>query len=176
MAKQFRKEKIDSKFKVNDDIRIRGNVRVVGEGINSSVVSIDEAREIAKEASLDLVLINDSQSIPIVKVCNFEKMVYEMKKLEKKNKHNSKPLKEVQLTVNIAKHDLETKVNNARKFIENGNRVKVVLSMKGRELSRREENKKSILEFIVMLEDVAVPESTPRDEGNRTTVILKRKG
>ena len=99
-----------------------------------------------------------------------------MKKLEKKNKHNSKPLKEVQLTVNIAKHDLETKVNNARKFIENGNRVKVVLSMKGRELSRREENKKSILEFIVMLEDVAVPESTPRDEGNRTTVILKRKG
>lgn len=176
MAKQFRKEKIDSKFKVNDDIRIRGNVRVVGEGINSSVVSIDEAREMAKEASLDLVLINDSQSIPIVKVCNFEKMVYEMKKLEKKNKHNSKPLKEVQLTVNIAKHDLETKVNNARKFIENGNRVKVVLSMKGRELSRREENKKSILEFIVMLEDVAVPESTPRDEGNRTTVILKRKG
>lgn len=176
MAKQFRKEKIDSKFKVNDDIRIRGNVRVVGEGINSSVVSIDEAREVAKEASLDLVLINDSQSIPIVKVCNFEKMVYEMKKLEKKNKHNSKPLKEVQLTVNIAKHDLETKVNNARKFIENGNRVKVVLSMKGRELSRREENKKSILEFIVMLEDVAVPESTPRDEGNRTTVILKRKG
>lgn len=176
MVKQFRKEKIDSKFKVNDGIRIRGNVRVVGEGINSSVVSIDEAREIAKEASLDLVLINDSQSIPIVKVCNFEKMVYEMKKLEKKNKHNSKPLKEVQLTVNIAKHDLETKVNNARKFIENGNRVKVVLSMKGRELSRREENKKSILEFIVMLEDVAVPESTPRDEGNRTTVILKRKG
>lgn len=176
MVKQFRKEKIDSKFKVNDDIRIRGNVRVVGEGINSSVVSIDEAREIAKELSLDLVLINDSQSIPIVKVCNFEKMVYEMKKLEKKNKHNSKPLKEVQLTVNIAKHDLETKVNNARKFIENGNRVKVVLSMKGRELSRREENKKSILEFIVMLEDVAVPESTPRDEGNRTTVILKRKG
>jgi translation initiation factor IF-3 len=176
MAKQFRKEKIDSKFKVNDDIRIRGNVRVVGEGINSSVVSIDEAREMAKELSLDLVLINDSQSIPIVKVCNFEKMVYEMKKLEKKNKHNSKPLKEVQLTVNIAKHDLETKVNNARKFIENGNRVKVVLSMKGRELSRREENKKSILEFIVMLEDVAVPESTPRDEGNRTTVILKRKG
>ena len=139
-------------------------------------MSIDEAREVAKEASLDLVLINDSQSIPIVKVCNFEKMVYEMKKLEKKNKHNSKPLKEVQLTVNIAKHDLETKVNNARKFIENGNRVKVVLSMKGRELSRREENKKSILEFIVMLEDVAVPESTPRDEGNRTTVILKRKG
>lgn len=176
MVKQFRKEKIDSKFKVNDDIRIRGNVRVVGEGINSSVVSIDEARKIAEEASLDLVLINDSQSIPIVKVCNFEKMVYEMKKLEKKNKHNSKPLKEIQLTVNIAKHDLETKVNNARKFIENGNRVKVVLSMKGRELSRREENKKSILEFIVMLEDVAVPESTPRDEGNRTTVILKRKG
>jgi len=84
-------------------------------------------------------------------------------------------LKEIQLSVNIAKHDLETKANNARKFLEDGSRVRVVLSMKGRELSRREENKKSILEFIVMLDDVAVPETTPRDEGNRTSVILKKK-
>jgi translation initiation factor IF-3 len=102
-------------------------------------------------------------------------MLYEMKKAAKKSKQNAKPLKEIQLSVNIAKHDLETKANNARKFLEDGSRVRVVLSMKGRELSRREENKKSILEFIVMLDDVAVPETTPRDEGNRTSVILKKK-
>ena len=84
-------------------------------------------------------------------------------------------MKEVQLSVNISEHDLETKANNARKFIENGNRVKVTLTMRGRELVRREENKRSILEFIVMMDDVAVPESQPRDEGNKTTVILKRK-
>jgi translation initiation factor IF-3 len=102
-------------------------------------------------------------------------MLYELKKSEKKNKQATKPLKEIQLSFNIAKHDLETKANNARKFIEDGSRVRVTLSMKGRELSRREENKKSILEFIVLLEDVAVPEATPRDEGNKTVVTLKRK-
>jgi translation initiation factor IF-3 len=84
-------------------------------------------------------------------------------------------LKEIQLSVNIAKHDLETKVNNAKKFIEDGSRVRVILSMKGRELSRREDNKKSILEFIVMMDEVATPESAPKDEGNKTTVILKKK-
>jgi translation initiation factor IF-3 len=84
-------------------------------------------------------------------------------------------MKEIQLSVNIAKHDLETKANNARKFIEDGCRVRVTLTMKGRELSRKEENKKSILEFIVMLEDVAIPESMLRDEGNKTFVILKKK-
>ena len=61
------------------------------------------------------------------------------------------------------------------KFIEDGSRVRVTLTMKGRELSRREENKKSILEFIVMLEDVAVPEAAPRDESNKTFVVLKKK-
>ena len=102
-------------------------------------------------------------------------MLYELKKAAKKNKQQVKPLKEIQLSVNIAKHDLETKANNAKKFIEDGSRVRVILAMKGRELSRREDNKKSILEFIVMMDDVAVPESTPKDEGNKTVVILKKR-
>ena len=102
-------------------------------------------------------------------------MLYEIKKNAKKNRQVVKPMKDIQLSVNIAKHDLETKANNARKFINDGSRVRVVLTMKGRELSRREENKKSILEFIVMLEDVAVPEAPLRDDGNKTTVILKRR-
>ena len=102
-------------------------------------------------------------------------MIYEFKKNAKKNRQNVKPMKEIQLSVNIAKHDMETKANSARKFIEDGSRVRVVLKMKGRELTRREENKKSILEFIVMMEDIAVPEYAPRDEGNKTSVILKKK-
>jgi translation initiation factor IF-3 len=175
MVKQTRREKIDSRFRVNEEINVNGNVRIVGEGIESKVVGIMEARKMADAMDMDLVLLNDSQQIPIIRICNYEKMLYEIKKNEKKNKHNSKPLKEIQLTVNIARHDLETKANNARKFLEDGSRVKVVLSMKGRELTRRDENKRSILEFIVMLEDIAVPESVPRDEGNRTIVILKKK-
>ena len=165
----------DSKFRVNDEIRFKGDVRIVGENIDSRVVSISEARKIAENMDLDLVEIQGKLEIPIMRICNSEKMIYELKKSAKKNKQNAKPLKEIQLSVNIARHDLETKANNARKFIEDGSRVRVVLTMKGRELSRREENKKSILEFIVMLEDVATPEATPRDEGNKTSVILKKK-
>ena len=174
MAKA-KKNDFSSKFRVNDEIRIGGNVRIVGEGIESKVVTMSEARKIAEDMELDLVEIQGKSDVPIVKGCNYEKMLYELKKAAKKNKQHVKPLKEIQLGVNIAKHDLETKANNAKRFIEDGSRVRVTLAMKGRELSRREDNKKSILEFIVMMDDVAVPESTPKDEGNKTVVILKKR-
>ena len=161
MAKP-KKNDVSSKFRVNDEIRFNGDVRIVGTDIESKM-------------ELDLVEIQGNLEIPIIRICNYEKMLYELKKAAKKSKQNVKPLKEIQLSVNIAKHDLETKANNARKFIEDGSRVRVTLTMKGRELSRREENKKSILEFIVMLEDVAVPEAAPRDESNKTFVVLKKK-
>ena len=124
---------------------------------------------------LDLVLLNSNGSEPVLKLCNFEKMLYEMKRMAKKNKQTAKPLKDIQLSVNIAQHDLETKANYARKFLEDGYKVRVILSMKGRELSRREENKKSLLEFIVLLENEASCEGALRDEGNKTVVILKPK-
>jgi len=174
MAKQ-KKDDFSSKFRVNDEIRFNGSVRIVGNGIESQVLPMSEARKIAEGMELDLVEIQGNLDIPIIRICNYEKMLYELKKAAKKNKQQTKPLKEIQLSVNIAKHDLETKANNARKFLEDGSRVRVTLSMKGRELSRREENKKSILEFIVLLEDIAIPEATPRDEGNKTTVILKKR-
>lgn len=174
MAKA-KKNDFSSKFRVNDEIRIGGNVRIVGEGIESKVVTMSEACKIAEDMELDLVEIQGKSDVPIVRVCNYEKMLYELKKAAKKNKQHVKPLKEIQLSVNIAKHDLETKANNAKRFIEDGSRVRVTLAMKGRELSRREDNKKSILEFIVMMDDVAVPESTPKDEGNKTVVILKKR-
>ena len=172
---QRQRNDISSRFRVNEEIRLSGSVRIVGEGIESRVVPIAEARRVAEDMGLDLVDLGGKQEIPVLKVCNYEKMVYEMKKAAKKNKQTAKPLKDIQLSVNIAKHDMETKANNARRFLEDGSRVRVTLTMKGRELARREENKKSILEFIVMLEDVAVPEAAPRDDGNKTSVILKKK-
>lgn len=174
MAK-VKKNDLSSKFRVNDEIRFNGNVRIVGDGIESEVVPMSEARKIADEMELDLVEIQGRSEIPIIRICNYEKMLYSLKKAAKKNKQQTKPMKDIQLSVNIAKHDLETKANNARKFIEDGSRVRVTLAMKGRELTRREENKKSILEFVVMMDDVAVPESAPRDEGNKTVVILKKR-
>ena len=171
---KINKNDFSKKFRVNDEIRISGNVRITGDNIESEIVSIAQARRTAEDMGLDLVEIQSKSDIPIIKICNYEKMIYELKK-NAKRKQQTKPLKEIQLSVNIAKHDLETKVKNAKRFIEDGSRVKVILSMKGRELFRREENKKAILEFIVMMEDVAVLETTPKDEGNKTVVILKKK-
>ena len=162
-------------FKINDEIKAH-TVRIVGEGIDSKIVPLSEAKNIADSMELDLIEINDNGSIPIVKVASYDKMLYVLKKAAKKNKQHGSKVKEIQLRVNIAQHDLETKANQAKKFINEGDKVKVILTMKGRELIRREENKRSILEFITLLDDVANPESMPKDEGNKTIVILKKKG
>lgn len=174
MAK-VNKQKNPISFRVNDELMGNYDVRIVGDDIESRVVSLKEAKEIADEMDLDLIEINGKVSPPIMRIGNYEKMVYEIKKAEKKKAHVAKPLKEIQLSVNISSHDLETKANNAKKFIDDGSKVKVTLSMKGRELTRRDENKRSILEFITLMEEVALPESMPKDEGNRTIVILKPK-
>ena len=164
------------RYRVNDEIRGYNELRIVGEGIESKITTMAEARQIAESMELDLIEINPTSNPPVAKIASYEKLMYELKKAAKKNKQSAKPLKEIQLSVNITEHDLQTKANNAKKFIENGSKVKVTLTMKGRELTRREDSKRSILEFIVMLEDVAVPESQPRDDGNKTIVILKKKG
>jgi len=167
---------ITPEFRINDELRGTYDVRIIGDGIESKVVSLDEAKKIASGMEMDLIEINRKAQPPIMRIAQYDKFIYKLKKDAKKNKHNPKPLKEIQLSVNISEHDLKTKANNARKFIEDGSKVKVTLSMKGRELTRREESKKSILEFIVMLDEVATPESMLRDEGNKTIVILKKKG
>ena len=164
------------RYRVNDEIRGYNELRIVGEGIESKITTMAEARQIAESMELDLIEINPTSNPPVVKIASYEKLMYELKKAAKKNKQSAKPLKEIQLSVNITEHDLQTKADNAKKFIENGSKVKVTLTMKGRELTRREDSKRSILEFIVMLEDVAVPEAQPRDDGNKTIVILKKKG
>ena len=124
---------------------------------------------------MDLIEINSVANPPNVRVRVYEKFLYEMKKNAKKNKQQSSQVKEIMLSVNISKHDLETKVNHAKEFISKGDKVRVTLTMKGRELTRREENKKSLLEFIVMMDDVAIPEGKLMDNGNRTIVTLKKK-
>lgn len=161
--------------RINDEIHGLREVRITGDGIEPQIIQLYEAKKMAKELELDLVEINPNAKPPVLKIMNYEKWVYEQKKLAKKKKHATQDLKEVQLSTNIASNDLNTKVNRAKEFIENGHKVKVVLTMKGRELSRRDESKRSLLEFIVKMEDVALPESNLRDEGNKCIVILKRK-
>lgn len=176
MARKFKRPFVAQipRYCVNEDIHLSGNVRVTGEGFNGEIVPIQKARRMAEENDLDLIEINHQAEPPVVRIANYEKMVYEMKKNAKKQKQSQKPIKEIQLTVSIAEHDLQTKANKAKEFIEDGSKVRVVLTMKGRELIRREENKKSILDFIELMSEVAKPEAPLRDEGNKTVVILRK--
>ena len=162
-------------YRTNEEITLKGNVRIVGNDIESRIVNINEARKIADDMELDLIEFNSKINPPILKIGNYEKLIYELKKNAKKNKQNVTQVKEIQLSVNIAKHDLETKANKAKEFLKDGHKVKVILTMKGREMARKEENKKSLLEFIVMLEDVASIENNLVENGNKTMVILKKK-
>jgi translation initiation factor IF-3 len=166
-------------YRINREIYIEdrsGMVRLILPEGGNEVCHITEARKKAEELELDLVEIKGDANPPVLKICDYSKLIYEYKKNQKRNNHNTKALKEIQLSVNIAANDMQTKANMAKRFLENGSKVKVVLSMRGREKARREENKKSIYEFITMLEDIAVPESMPKDEGdNKTIVILKKK-
>ena len=138
-------------------------------------MSLDEAREIAEREEKDLIEINQKTTPPIVKLEDYSKYLYELKKQMKNNKKPSVTLKEIQLSTNIASNDLLVKANKARKFISEGDKVKVVLTMRGRELSRRDDSKKCLYEFIDMLSDISMPEALPRDEGNKCSVILKKK-
>ena len=165
--------------RINDEIVGYDEVRLIYKGDDgenhSEVMSLDEAREIAEREEKDLIEINQKTTPPIVKLEDYSKYLYELKKQMKNNKKPSVILKEIQLSTNIASNDLSVKANKARKFISEGDKVKVVLTMRGRELSRRDDSKKCLYEFIDMLSDISAPEAFPRDEGNKCSVILKKK-
>ncbi len=114
------------------DIRTMKEVRLVGEGRNDIVLA-SEAFRLAEEESLDLVLVSTPDAIPpVVRIEDFKKLAYEKKKKQKANRQTS-DLKEIQLKANISDHDLQTKVHNIDRFLERGDKVKVVVRLKGRE-------------------------------------------
>lgn len=163
-------------YRINDELDYAKNakVRIVGNNVESKVVTFEDAVNIAESLELDLIEIQNNGKEPILRIQSYEKFLYEQKKHNKKQKPTSQ-LKEIPLSVNIADHDLATKVAQAKRFIADGDKVKLVLSMRGRELSRREYSKESFRKFIEMMSDVAVLEAAPKDEGNKSFAILKKK-
>lgn len=171
------KKTIIKDFYINNELNIKDvdNVRIVGDNIESHVVTFAEAKKIASDMEKDVVGLNLTTNPPILKIVAYDKFMYELKKNAKKNKVANKPLKEIDLSVNIAQNDLETKVKKAKQFIEDGSKVKVVLTMRGRELSRKDFSKKSLEDFIEMMTDVATLDNQVKDEGNKAIVIFKKK-
>lgn len=107
-------------------------VRIVGEGVNE-IITIQEAVRQAEDLGLDLVLVSDEATPPVVRIEDFKKLEYEKKKAKKANKQQVSALKEVQFKINISEHDLATKLAKIDKFLERGDKVKVSIKLKGRE-------------------------------------------
>ena len=162
---------------INEQIRDR-EVRVIGEeGQQLGVMPPKEAMKLAKEANVDLVKIAPSANPPVCKLVNYGKYRYELARKEKeaKKKQKTVEVKEVRLSPNIDTNDLNTKMNNAKKFISKGNKVKVTLRFRGREMAHVQQSKHILDDFAKMLEDVAVVEKAAKLEGRNMSMVLTER-
>ena len=162
---------------INEQIRDK-EVRVIGEdGAQLGIMSSREAMKLAQEAELDLVKIAPKAQPPVCKIIDYGKYRYELARKEKeaKKKQKTVEVKEVRLSPNIETNDLNTKVNNAKKFISKGNKVKVTLRFRGREMAHVQQSKHILDDFAQMLADVAVVEKAPKVEGRTMTMFLTEK-
>lgn len=162
---------------INEQIRCK-EVRVIGEeGQQLGVMPPKEAMKLAKEANVDLVKIAPSANPPVCKLVNYGKYRYELARKEKEAKKKQKTIeiKEVRLSPNIDVNDLNTKNNAARKFIEKGNKVKVTLRFRGREMAHIDSSKHILEEFAEKLSDIAVVEKAPKLEGRSMMMFLTEK-
>ena len=166
-----------SELMINEQIRDK-EIRVIGEnGEQLGIMSARDAMKLAKEAELDLVKIAPTAKPPVCKIIDYGKYRYELARKEKeaKKKQKTVEVKEVRLSPNIDTNDLNTKVNNAKKFIGKGNKVKVTLRFRGREMAHVQSSKHILDDFAALLEDVAVVEKPAKMEGRSMSMVLTEK-
>lgn len=162
---------------INGQIRDK-EVRVISEdGEQLGVMSSKDAMKLAKEAELDLVKIAPKAQPPVCKIIDYGKYKYELARKEKeaKKKQKTVEVKEVRLSPNIDTNDLNTKVNNAKKFISKGNKVKVTLRFRGREMAHMQQSKHILDDFAELLKDIAVVEKQPKLEGRSMSMVLTER-
>lgn len=140
-------------------------------------MSAEDALAAAEEAGLDLVKIAANANPPVVRIIDFSKYRYELKRKEKdqKKKQHVIEVKEVRLSPNIDTNDLNTKVSAARKFLEKGNKIKVNLRFRGREMSRMQQSLPVLQDFAEQLHDIAQIDKPAKAEGRSLVMILSPK-
>ena len=166
-----------SELFINEQIRDK-EIRLIGEsGEQLGIMSSREALKLAEEAGLDLVKIAPTAKPPVCKIVDYGKYRYELARKEKDAKRKQKVIevKEIRMSPNIDTNDLNTKVGAARKFLEKGNRVKVTLRFRGREMAHMSTSKHILDDFAQMLSDVAVVEKMPKVEGRSMIMFLTVK-
>ena len=166
-----------SELMINEQIRDK-EVRLIGEnGEQLGVMSAREAQKLAEEAGLDLVKIAPTAKPPVCKIVDYGKFRYAQARKEKEAKKKQKVIdvKEIRLSPNIDTNDLNTKVNAAKKFLTKGDKVKVTLRFRGREMAHMNSSKHILDDFAASLSDVAVVEKAPKVEGRSMTMFLTEK-
>ena len=168
---------IKQELLINEKIRAK-EVQLIGQnGEKLGIVSLDEALDKAQDAKLDLALVSPGANPPVCKLMNYGKYKFEQAKREKESRKNQKTFetKEIRVTPNIEKHDFEFKAKNARKFIEDGNKVKITVRFRGRELNYVKSGEDTLNKFVECLSDIANVEKKPLLEGKNMFVILSKK-
>lgn len=166
-----------SELMINEQIRDKEVRLINAEGEQLGVMSSKDAMKLAKEANLDLVKIAPNAKPPVCKIIDYGKYRYEMARKEKEAKKKQKVIevKEIRLSPNIDVNDLNTKMNHARKFLQSGNRVKVSVRFRGRELAHTATGKVILDGFAEKLSDVAVIDKPAKLEGKSMVMFLSEK-
>ena len=166
-----------SELMINEQIRDK-EVRLIGtDGEQLGIMSAKEAMKLAMEADLDLVKIAPAAQPPVCKIIDYGKYRYELARREKeaKKKQRTIEIKEVRLSPNIDENDLNTKASAARKFITKGNKVKVTLRFRGREMSHVAQSRHILDDFAAKLADVAVIDKPSKMEGRSLVMFITEK-
>ena len=170
-------DKAISELFINEQIRDK-EVRVIGEdGEQLGIMSPRDAMKLAEEAGLDLVKIAPTAKPPVCMIVDYGKYRYELARKEKEAKKKQKivEIKEIRLSPNIDTNDLNTKINAARKFLEKGNKVKVTLRFRGREMAHMNASKHILDDFAESLSDIAVVDKPAKVEGRAMAMFLTEK-
>ena len=162
---------------INEQIRDKEVRLISADGEQLGIMSSRDAMKLAQEAELDLVKIAPTAKPPVCKIIDYGKYRYELARKEKEAKKKQKTIeiKEVRLSPNIDTNDLNTKVGAARKFITKGDKVKVTLRFRGREMAHMNSSKYILDEFAESLSDIATVDKAPKVEGRSMTMFLTAK-
>ena len=168
---------IKQELPINGQIRAKEVQLISDTGEKLGMVPLERALELAGEKKLDLVLVSPNSQIPVCKIMNYGKYKFEQSKKEKeaKKKQKVQETKELRITPNIEEHDFGFKAKNARKFLEDGNKVKITVRFRGRELNNTKMGEDVLNKFIKNLEDVSTVEKSPKLEGKNMFIILAKK-
>lgn len=168
---------IKQELPINGQIRAK-EVQLIGEnGEKLGVVSFRDAISMAEEKKLDLVLVAANSNPPVCKIMNYGKYKFEQAKKEKEAKKKQKVVetKEIRITPNIEEHDFGFKAKNARKFLENGNKLKITVRFRGREINNSKAGEAVLNKFIEELSDISTVEKKPKLEGKNMFIMLAKK-